>query len=201
MWRDGSALNHHHHKATHPRPPPLPRSRYKSSSSGVNTDLVGPRMEWESNCKQHWHVGCVGPSFEASASATGPFSRLQSTGPGRHRLGEHNGAAPQQGSDQSHLRCPAPFVVDCYQYWLRDRKKLLKTSKTPEGRSATFRVQGLGYVFFFLCFVYFFVVFLVLFFSSIAARFLLTFLKKTKKHFFESSSGWTPWKASFFSNL
>ena len=45
-----------------------------------------------------------------------------------------------------------------------------KTSKTPQGRSATFRVQGLGF-----------------FFASIAARLLVSFFFLQKKKSFEPS--------------
>ena len=63
----------------------------------------------------------------------------------------------------------------------------LSASKTAEGRSATFRVQGLG------CFSLSFLIFL----TSIAARFLVFFPQKTT--FFEPSrGGWVPHADFFF---
>ena len=65
-----------------------------------------------------------------------------------------------------------------------------QTSKTPEGRSATFRVQALVFSFFLIFH----------FLTSIAARFLMTFLLK-KKTFFLSRLGQYPLEASFFLSL
>ena len=62
------------------------------------------------------------------------------------------------------------------------------TSKTPEGRSATFRVQGLGLVsLFFLFFFLYSGAPNLIFLASIAAGFLATFLIKTQ--FVEPSRG------------
>ena len=61
-----------------------------------------------------------------------------------------------------------------------------KRRETPEGRSATFRVQGLGFFFssfsFLFLFFFFSRVLNICFFwgASIAARFLVTFLKKNQ---------------------
>ena len=55
-------------------------------------------------------------------------------------------------------------------------QKKIDTSETPEGRSATFGLQGSVFFFFFF----------LSFLTSIAARFLVTFLQ-TKKSFFEPS--------------
>ena len=58
------------------------------------------------------------------------------------------------------------------------------TSKTPEGRSATFTVQGLGFFFFWEDFL-----------TSIAARFLVTFFFTM---IFLSRLGRRYWEAFFF---
>ena len=60
------------------------------------------------------------------------------------------------------------------------------TSKTPEGRSATFRVQ-IFQGFLSICFEFFILL------TSIAAQFLETFRQK-EKHYFEPSRKGTPWK-------
>ena len=55
------------------------------------------------------------------------------------------------------------------------------TSKTNEGRSATFRIQGFGFVFL-VFFVFLSDAQNMIFLASIAARFPVTFLKKLSRH-------------------
>ena len=67
----------------------------------------------------------------------------------------------------------SPMSLQHSQNKKKQRKE--KTNMTSEGRSATFRIQGLGFFLFFM------------FLTSIAARVLVTFL--TKNHLFELSRG------------
>ena len=69
----------------------------------------------------------------------GPENTAPANKPGSHQhpLDENRGAAPQRGSDQSHLRGAQPLPLRTL------------TTKTLEGRSVTFGVQGLVFSSFF----------------------------------------------------
>ena len=67
------------------------------------------------------------------------------------------------------------FLLRLKQWGRGNIALIATTSKTPEGRSATLKVQGSVFFSFFFCFVSI-AVLKIGFLASIAARFLVTFL-------------------------
>ena len=71
---------------------------------------------------------------------------------------ESSGSCGSQACDEPLLHCGTQMVFFKFFFFLKTQKfsesdlhgQMLQTSKTPEGRSATFRVQGYGFRFLFL---------------------------------------------------